>query len=161
MKSKFVFLVASALVLSGCSASQEFAEDGSCDGVEVVVNYSDLAETTKQCIGLDGNSELAKNVLASAGIAIEGTKAYGDQVICRVNNIPAADKEILVEGEEPYIETCEEMPAAFAYWGLWVRDSQSAEWEYAMEGISSLQLSRGQSIGLAFSLAGEAPNPDQ
>lgn len=161
MKLKLATIAIIGLTLAGCSADQEFAADGSCDGVEIVVNYSGLADETRQCIGLDGRSEVAKNVLAAAGIAIEGTKAYGDQVICRVNNVPSSTEPIEVAGEDPYLETCQEMPAAFAYWGLWVKDSMQADWEYAMEGISSLQLTRGQSLGLAFSLAGEAPTPDE
>jgi hypothetical protein len=76
-----------------------------------------------------------------------------------VNNVPSKDSELLVEGEEPYLETCEEMPAAFAYWGLWVKELPQAEWGYAMEAISSLQLTKGQSVGLAFSIGGQAPTP--
>lgn len=159
MKLKLSALVALSVVLAGCSAEQEFASDGTCDGVEVVVNYSGQAENTKQCIGINGSSELAKNVLASAGIAVEGTKAYGDAVVCRVDGVPSNTEPLEVDGEEPYLETCEDMPAAFAYWGLWMKQSPEAEWEYAMEGIGSLQLVPGQSLGLAFSLAGAAPTP--
>ena len=83
----------------------------------------------------------------------------GVAVVCRVNNVPSKDSELLVEGEDPYLETCEEMPAAFAYWGLWVKESPQAEWGYAMEGISSLQLTKVQSVGLAFSIGGQAPTP--
>lgn len=161
MRFTLALFASSALLLSGCSAVQEFAADGSCDGIEVVVNYSDLAQTSRQCVGINGSSEVAKNVLASAGIAVEGTKAYGDAVVCRVNDVPSESEPIVVEGEEPYLETCEEMPAAFAYWALWVKQDAASDWEYAMEGIGSLQLTKGQSLGLAFSLAGEAPNPDQ
>jgi len=161
LKLKLALVAVAALLLSGCSADQEFAADGSCDGVEVVVNYADIQPATKQCINVSGSSDSAKNILASAGIAIEGTKEYGDAVICRVNDFPSASEELIVEGEEPYLETCEEMPAAFAYWGLWVKETPETDWAYAMEGIGTLQLTRGQSLGLAFSLAGAAPTPDE
>lgn len=159
MKTRFALLVAAVLTLSGCSSTTDFAGDGSCDGVAVVVNFSGEAENIERCVVIGGNSETAKNVLAAAGVSVEGTKAFGDAVVCRVNNVPSADEELLVEGEEPYLETCDEMPAAFAYWGLWVKESVQAEWGYAMEGVSSLQLTKGQSVGLAFSLGGEAPTP--
>lgn len=160
MKLKLAALISLSVVISGCSAEQEFSSDGSCDGVEVVVNYSGQAENSRQCIGINGSTELAKNVLASAGIAVEGTKAYGDAVVCRVDGVPSRTEPLVVEGEEPYVESCQDMPAAFAYWGLWMKQSPEADWEYAMEGIGSLQLKAGQSLGLAFSIAGAAPNPE-
>jgi len=160
LRSSYALLLAAALTLSGCSTSTtDFASDGSCDGVAVEINFSGEAENIERCAVLNGNSETAKNVLASAGISVEGTKAFGDAVVCRVNNVPSADEELKIEGEDPYLETCEDMPAAFAYWALWVKESDGAEWGYAMEGISSLQLTKGQSVGLAFSLGGEAPSP--
>jgi len=160
LRSSYALLLAAALTLSGCSTSTtDFASDGSCDGVAVEINFSGEAENIERCVVLNGNSETAKNVLASAGISVEGTKAFGDAVVCRVNNVPSADEELKIEGEDPYLETCEDMPAAFAYWALWVKESDGAEWGYAMEGISSLQLTKGQSVGLAFSLGGEAPSP--
>jgi hypothetical protein len=125
----------------------------------VEINFSGEAENIERCVVLNGNSETAKNVLASAGISVEGTKAFGDAVVCRVNNVPSAEEELKIEGEDPYLETCEDMPAAFAYWALWVKESDGSEWGYALEGISSLQLTKGQSVGLAFSLGGEAPTP--
>jgi len=160
LRSSYALLLAAALTLSGCSTSTtDFASDGSCDGVAVEINFSGEAENIERCVVLNGNSETAKNILASAGISVEGTKAFGDAVVCRVNNVPSADEELKIEGEDPYLETCEDMPAAFAYWALWVKESDGAEWGYAMEGISSLQLTKGQSVGLAFSLGGEAPSP--
>ncbi len=161
MKLKIALIAIVALAVSGCSADQQFEADGSCDGVEVVINYSGQAENSKQCIGINGSSEVAKNILASAGLAVEGTKSYGDAVVCRVNDVPSSTVELVVEGEDPYLETCEDMPAAFAYWGLWVKQDAQSDWGYAMEGIGSLQMTKGQSLGLAFSLAGEAPTPDQ
>lgn len=160
MRSSYALLVAAALTLTGCSTNTtDFESDGSCDGVAVQINFSGEAENIERCVVLNGNSETAKNVLASAGISVEGTKAFGDAVVCRVNNVPSAEEELIIEGEAPYLETCEDMPAAFAYWALWVKEGDGAEWGYAMEGISSLQLTKGQSVGLAFSLGGEAPTP--
>ena len=160
MRLKLASLALFPMLLLGCSApGEDFAADGSCAGVKVEINFSGQSDNLSRCVNIAEGGAIAKDVLASAGITIEGTKAYGDQVICRVNQIPSETEPLRVEGEEPYVEACDDMPAAFAYWGLWVRSSDQAEWEYAMEGISSLQLTPGQSIGLAFSLAGEAPTP--
>jgi len=161
MRFPLIVLSVCALALSGCSGSDEsgFDSNGSCDGVVVEVNFAGQGEQITSCVSINGTSEVAKDVLGQAGVSIEGTKAYGDAVVCRVNGVPSATKELLVEGEEPYIESCDEFPPAFAYWALWVKESDDAQWDYATEGVSSLQLSKGQSIGLALTLGGEVITP--
>lgn len=156
MRLPLMLLAVSALALSGCSAADDtgFSAGGDCDGVVVEVNFAGQGETVKACVAINGTSEVAKDVLGQAGVSIEGTKAYGDAVVCRVNGVPSATEALVVEGEEPHLESCEEFPPAFAYWALWVKDSDDAEWDYATEGVSSLQLSSGQSIGLALTLGG-------
>lgn len=161
MRFPLIVLSVCALALSGCSGSDEsgFDSNGSCDGVVVEVNFAGQGEQITSCVSINGTSEVAKDVLGQAGVSIEGTKAYGDAVVCRVNGVPSASKELLVEGEEPYIESCNEFPPAFAYWALWVKESDDAQWDYATEGVGSLQLSKGQSIGLALTLGGEVITP--
>ena len=161
MRLPLVLLSASVLVLAGCSATDEagFSADGSCDGVTVEVNFGELGERIEKCVEITGSTEVAKDLLSQAGVSIEGTKEYGDAVVCRVNGFPSATEPLEIAGQEPHLETCEEFPPAFAYWGLWVKNTPEAEWEYAMEGVSSLQLAKGQSIGLAFSTNGQAPTP--
>jgi hypothetical protein len=161
MRLTLLLLSIGALALSGCSASDDsgFAANGSCDGVVVEVNFAGQGESIKSCVEINGTSEVAKDVLGQAGVSIEGTKAYGDAVVCRVNGVPSATEALLVEGEEPHIESCDEFPPAFAYWALWVKDSDAAEWDYATEGVGSLQLTSGQSIGLALTLGGATIQP--
>lgn len=161
MRMPLILLSICALALSGCTASDEtgFATDGSCDGVIVAVDFAGQGDQITSCVAINGTSEVAKDVLGQAGVSIEGTKAYGDAVVCRVNGVPSATEELLVEGEEPHLETCDEFPPAFAYWALWVKASDDAAWDYATEGVSSLQLSKGQSIGLVLTLGGEAITP--
>ena len=161
MRFPLIVLSVCALALSGCSGSDEsgFDSNGSCDGVVVEVNFAGQGEQITSCVPINGTSEVAKDVLGQAGVSIEGIKAYGDAVVCRVNGVPSATRELLVEGEEPYIESCDEFPPAFAYWALWVKESDDAQWDYATEGVSSLQLSKGQSIGLALTLGGEVITP--
>lgn len=161
MRFPLALLSASVLVLAGCTATDEagFSSDGSCDGVTVEVNFGELGERIEKCVEINGTTEVAKDLLSQAGVSIEGTKEYGDAVVCRVNGFPSATEPLVLEGQEPHLETCEEFPPAFAYWALWVKNTPDAEWEYAMEGVSSLQLGKGQSIGLAFSVNGETPTP--
>jgi hypothetical protein len=58
-------------------------------------------------------------------------------VICRVDDQPAPD-----------VESCDTLPAD-AYWALWVKDADG-EWGYAEEGVATLQLEAGQSVGLVY-----------
>lgn len=148
-------------ILAGCSSPMEvteFQED--CDGVGVFVNFSGQAENLAKCVTLNSDSAITSDVFAAAEVLTEGTATYGDQIVCRVNNVPPADTEIEVEGNPPHLETCADMPPAFAYWALWIKRSGSENWEYATEGISSLQVSRGDKVGVAFSLAGQTPTPE-
>ena len=163
MRIPLILLSVGALFLAGCSSVAEdgFSADGSCDGVVVEVNFGELGEPINSCVTINGTTEVAKDVLAQAGVSIEGTKAYGDAVVCRVNGFPSSTEPVLVEGEEPQLESCDEFPPAYAYWALWVKDSDSVDWDYAMEGVSSLQLSKGQSVGLSWTLGGNVVTPSE
>jgi hypothetical protein len=161
MFKQFVLSLAAVLALSACSTSPENEAQGPCDGVRVVVDFGILGEPKiDSCVAVEGEDILASTALSAAGIALEGTATYGDQIVCRVNDLPSATQPIEIEGQEPHLETCADMPPAFAYWALWVVNDEDIGWEYASEGASSLKLSKGQSIGLAFASGDEAPNPD-
>ncbi len=142
-------------------SSASAAVDGACDGVTVVVDASalDLDDDPSQesCVETD-TAIAASDALDQAGVTTEGTDEYGDQVVCRVNGVPAEDFALTAEDGSDYFETCEAMPAAFAYWSLWVQP-EGGEWEYAQEGLSTLQVEPGQSIALLFSLNGEPAAP--
>lgn len=160
------------LSLAGCAAtgaatpketaSTGAAASGACageSGVTVVVDDSALdgADAEQWCIATD-DTIAAADVLAQAGVETEGTDQYGDQVVCRVNGLPAADEAIEAEDGSDYFEACETMPAAFAYWSLWVQPAGS-EWGYAQEGLSTLQLEPGDAVALLFTLHGEPAAP--
>lgn len=161
------------LVLSGCSTPTEpeqtpsasaetnsLAAETACEGdegVTFVIDGSALADqkdvSATWCVFAD-EPIAAADVLAAAGVETEGTEEYGDQVVCRVDGAPAADAPLTAEDGSEYVEKCESMPAAFAYWSLWVKPA-GAEWDYAQEGLSTLQLEPGESLGLLFTLNGE------
>jgi hypothetical protein len=149
------------LLLAGCAPVEEVAS-GNCDGVQVEVHFGILeAEQISTCVPIDGNEILAEDAFSAAGVEIEGTVTYPDQIVCRVNSLPSATEPIEIAGKEPYLETCADMPPEFAYWALWVKNSDDLQWEYATEGAKTLKLKSGQSVGLAFASGDQAPTPSE
>jgi hypothetical protein len=135
------------LALGGCStatpgadpspAASEPAADGACAGTEIAVQveFGSLgAPDIREC----APAGPAADALEAVGITTEGTADYGDQVVCRVDDLPAPD-----------VESCATLPAT-AYWALWVKDDADAEWAYAEEGVATLVLDAGQSLGLVY-----------
>lgn len=152
------------LTVSGCAVPNasglSLGDVDDCAGVTVVVNYgllSDLRDSL--CVELPDEGANAKEVMSFAGYDIEGTGTYGDQVVCRVNGFPSSSEAFVVPGQEPHLETCADMPPAFAYWALWVKATPEAQWSYAEEGVGTLVLQDGQTVGVVFSTAGETPTP--
>ncbi|MDT0194302.1 hypothetical protein Q9R30_02920 [Arthrobacter sp. AB6] len=131
---------------------------GPCDGVKVVVDSGSLKQASADksvCVPVDGPTAASK-VLEEANVKTEGTKQY-PTLACRVNGVPAADFDIKHKGGT-YKEECTGMPAAFAYWSLWLKKDAGA-WEYAQEGLDTLQVSPGQSLELLFTVDGEPAAP--
>lgn len=165
MKLSGLFLSSVLLVgLGGCAVPSasglSLGDVEDCSGVSVVVNYGVLSDDRDLlCVDLAEDTAIAKEVMAFAGYDTEGTGTYGDQVVCRVNGLPSDSEAFVVEGEEPHLETCADMPPAFAYWALWVKSAPDAEWAYAEEGVGTLELEAGQTIGVVFSTGGETPTP--
>jgi hypothetical protein len=154
------FLALAALALAGCAATPEAAPtaqptaSASCD-VTVVVDFGVLDEpSVKEC----ADAGAATDILAQAGITTEGTVDYGDQVVCRVNDEPAPDETVTIEGQAPFTESCQTLNSV-AYWGLWVKNTPDGEWEYAQEGVSTLELTAGQSVGLVYTPGTESIPP--
>jgi hypothetical protein len=128
-------------------------------GVTVAIDASALEDGDSKawCIGTD--EELAAaDALTLVNVTTEGTDEYGDQVVCRVNGVPAEDVAIPAEDGSDYFETCQSMPAAFAYWSIWTKPA-GGEWGYAQEGLSTLQLAPGDALELLFTLNGEPAAP--
>ncbi|MBU1586500.1 MAG: hypothetical protein KKH51_00970 [Actinobacteria bacterium] len=154
-------LALAVLALAGCSAAApeaaptaEPTASASCD-VSVVVDFGPLDEPSLTACADAG---AATNVLAQSGITTEGTADYGDQVVCRVNGEPAADETVSIEGQAPFTESCATLNAV-AYWALWVKNTPDGEWEYAQEGVNTLELSEGQSVGLVYTPGTESIPP--
>ncbi len=135
--------------------------DAACtgeSGVTVVVDASALeGEAQEKCV-VTAEPVTAADALLLAGIETEGTEEYGDQVVCRVDGVPAEDTAIRAEDGSDYFEMCAAMPAAFAYWSLWVKPA-GGEWGYAQEGLPTLRLEPGDAVELLFTVHGEPAAP--
>lgn len=136
--------------------------EGACAddaGVTLIVDSSALADGQREewCVPTDGDAA-ATDIVSDAGVTTEGTDEYGDQVICRVNGLPTADVPVGSTEDPAYAESCATMPAAFAYWSLWVQPA-GGEWGYATTGLSELTVSPGESLALLFTLDGAPASP--
>lgn len=154
-------LALAVLALAGCTTAApeaaptaEPTASASCD-VTVVVDFGPLDRPSlSECAGAGA----ATDVLAESGITTEGTADYGDQVVCRVNGEPAADETVTIDGQAPFTESCATLNSV-AYWALWVKNTPDGEWEYAQEGVNTLELTEGQSVGLVYTPGTESIPP--
>jgi hypothetical protein len=127
--------------------------------VKVIVDSGSLKQSAADksvCVPVDAPTPASK-VLEQANVKTEGTTQYPNELVCRVDGVPAADFDITHKGGT-YREDCGKMPAAFAYWSLWVKPDAGA-WEYAQEGLATLQVNPGQSLELLFTVDGEPAAP--
>ncbi|KRE80975.1 hypothetical protein [Arthrobacter sp. Soil762] len=135
------------------------AASGPCAGVKVIVDSGALkqdAADTSVCVPVDAATPASK-VLEEADVKTVGTTQYPTELVCRVNGVPAADLAITHKGGT-YKEECSGMPAAFAYWSLWVKPA-TGDWAYAQEGLATLQVSPGESLELLYAVDGEPAAP--
>jgi len=147
---------------SSSDASAAVAVQAACDGdegVTIVVDSSALADGSSETWCYFATDTVAvSDALVGTGVTTEGTTEYGDQVICRVDGLPSASEPVGSTEDPTYVEACESMPAAFAYWSLWVKPAGGA-WDYAQEGLSTLTAEPGDSVELLFTLDGAPAAP--
>ena len=141
----------SSLTMSGACASDA--------GVTFTVDSSALAGGSSESWCYVTTEKVAvADIVAATGVEIEGTKQYGDQVVCRVNGLPSASEPVGSTQDAAYVEKCDSMPAAFAYWALWTQPA-GGQWDYAQEGVSTLTAQPGESVELLFTLDGVPAAP--
>ena len=141
------------LALSGCagtatstapSPTPSATTAGPCAEVTVIVEFTTLDHKPITACAPAG---VAADVLKAAKLTTAGTADYGDQVICRVDDLPA-----------PAVESCAKLPSA-AYWAMWVKTSADAKWDYAQEGVATQQLTAGQFLGLRYTVGDDTTPP--
>ena len=141
------------------TATSSSSAAGPCTGVKVIVDSGALkqdAADTSVCVAVDAKTPASK-VLEEAKVKTVGTTQYPTELVCRVNGVPAADFDIVHKGGT-YKEECAGMPAAFAYWSLWVKPA-TGDWAYAQEGLATLQVSPGESLELLYTVDGAPAKP--
>jgi hypothetical protein len=153
MKKTAAVILSVGLVLGGVYVLQ----NQNADCVTLYVDYGPLGSGTQStlCIPVSGKTN-ALDLLADAGLTIEGTREYGNAVVCRINNLP-----------DSVVESCEEMPPAEAYWAVLVKEHEilpipfntAGEWGWAQTGINEVYLEPGDAIGLVFANDGEVRFP--
>jgi hypothetical protein len=147
--------LAAAIALSGCTSGAAHttprqSSASGCSGVHISVRYGVLGAKDVDACAPARHAVTAAAALKAVGVTTSGTQKYGDAVVCRVNGRPSASKPLDLPGHAGYVETCASMPAAFAYWAVWVRPSAHGKWAYAQNGIDAEQLHPGQSLRLTF-----------
>jgi hypothetical protein len=153
MKKTTAVLIAAVLAVGGFSVLQS----QSADCATLYVDYGPIGDSSKttECIPVSGKTN-ALDFLANAGFMIEGTREYGNAVVCRVNGLP-----------DPVSESCDGMPPAEAYWAIIVKEKQlvpiplgiGSAWGWAQTGINEIYVDSGDSIGLVFADNGEVRFP--
>ncbi|GAA4194399.1 hypothetical protein GCM10022288_29810 [Gryllotalpicola kribbensis] len=133
------------------------ASAADCDGVFVTVQFGLLGATDIDACAPATGPITAAAALKEVDVTTAGTQKYGDQVVCRVNGSPSASTAIDVPGHDPYTETCQSMPAAYAYWAVWVKDA--GKWDYAASSITTQQVKPGQTLGLKFTTGTDTTPP--
>jgi len=126
--------------------------DPSC--VNLYIDYNALDNGTKLTTCVDASEKIgALEVLKKANLKIEGTKKYGDGVICRVNDLP-----------DPTVEKCEDMPPAKAYWAIIIKERNvmpfpKNEWGWGQLAVNQQYLNPGDSLGLVWANNGKVIFP--
>jgi hypothetical protein len=151
MKQKLVTsFVLIGLVFIGLSFVSK--PESSC--VNLYIDYGPLNNGTKLTTCVDAlNKTNALDILKKANLEIEGTKKYGNGVICRVNGLP-----------DETVEKCEDMPPAKAYWAIIVKEKKlipfpKSEWGWGQVAVDQQYLNPGDSIGLVWANDGEVVFP--
>ncbi|WP_067197500.1 hypothetical protein [Microbacterium sp. XT11] len=148
-------------VPSSSPVTSSTADVASCDGVTVIVDTGDLEvadDPSKTVCVTTTDTILGTDAIAKAGITTVGTTTYPDDVVCRVDGVPAETTDLPGADGATYHETCADMPPATAYWGLWVKPA-GGTWDYAQTGLPALELNPGDSVELLFTLDGAPASP--
>ena len=139
-------LVALAVIPAGPAS----AASGRCapgTGVTVVVDYGPLGGGVVIGCDPDGAGKPAPQVISAAGFTLDYVQSQ-QGFVCRVDGQPAS-------------EDCQDTPPGNAYWGLFWSDADPASWVYSSEGVGSLDLPAGSSIGWRFQDGGSRESPSQ
>ena len=153
MKKIVIIIGIAGLLAIGSTAITDHSRN--CATVYVDMGPLGDGSKTSTCIAITDKTP-ALDVIAEAGYKLEGTKKYGNAIVCRVDGLPG-----------PSTEKCLDMPPEKAYWAVIVKQKQviplpaniGAPWGWAQTGINDVYLNPGDSIGLVFAENGKVNFP--
>ncbi len=154
----------STSVLPAAAIDHSRGHPGFCEddrGVTVVVDFQDLGGQTIVRCNPQGSTGSGLDALRGAGIQVTGTQRWGEGFVCRLENRPAADESLALDGQSGYREACVNTPPAGAYWSYWHAGNNCA-WAYSNWGVKNRDFVQGGFEGWSFSLNGgadDAPRP--
>lgn len=164
MKHLIVLAVVGSLglALTGCTANEPVhavtETQGDCAGIRVVADFTTLDETTiDRCVATD-EPLTALTALTSAGVEIVGSKAAGDNWVCRVDGRPSAREQLRTDTQGPFTEDCAAYGSGWAFWALFI--DTGAGWRTANEGVATQKVKPGERIAVVWQLTDDAANMD-
>ena len=122
------------------------ASAATCDsdtGVSVVVDFTSLGGGIAATCVADGGGDSAGTILEVHHDLTRVQQFPG--AVCKVDGTPADAQ-------------CQTMPPTNAYWGLFWSDG-SGGWVYSSEGVDSLDIPEGGSVGFAWQDGGDRDQP--
>lgn len=145
-----------ALTLIGVLGTGLALHNTRTEYIELYVDYGPLGGGVSVLQIPTDRDMTAYEVLASVGLATQGTVEYGDAIICRLNGVPDITQE-----------SCETMPPAESYWAVLIKEHEliplpfntTGVWGWAQTGANEVVLSPGDSLGLVFADNGEVKLP--
>ena len=136
-----ITLAAGLLAATALAVPAAAAEDDPACGPEDVVVVVDAemldGDLDVRCVPVPNEEPTVLTVVEDAGFVVEGTADFGSATVCRVDGFPTESEE-----------TCRSMPAADAFWGVWLGTDD--EWAFAQEAVDTQPVAEGDVVGLAF-----------
>ncbi len=150
---KVVASIVLALLGAGILANYVVSNNSaSNDCITVYVDYSGYGNNKPaECLTIANSEVDAITLLETAGYSLSGTDKYGDQIVCRVNNVPSATQQIQPEGKKAFVEQCLDMPSADAYWSIMIKTHEK-DWSWSENGIAETHLHPGDKLALVFTI---------
>lgn len=157
-------LIGAALPMATASTASAHAEGEACTdttGTTVVVDFVDLGGHVQVGCAEDSDGMTGMQALEAAGFDVEPVTASGLTGPCRIDDQPAADQALEVDGRD-YVEECQQFPPGAAYWSYYVAPAEGA-WAYAEAGADTNKVVPGGYEGWRFQLnqsMDSTPMPD-
>lgn len=155
--SAVALLVPGTLVLTGAAApvaapassAARYCTDA--DGVTVVVDLQELGGgVVVRCAAGAGAGQSGLDALTAAGFSYD-MPSRSPGLVCRIAGRPSGTEQIPVDGDDGYVERCDNVPPTAAYWSYWYA-TDGGRWTYSSAGPANRDTIAGGFEGWSFSL---------